>query len=242
MVDETIKELETLTGRITAVHTEVIAPDEPFMTTAARFAAIPGTVVLLSGGDLDCARWSIIATRPFLTFAGRCDGGTLFCGDTAIPVTRDPFSVLRQLLTCYRYTGAAEIFGPGSSGNRDKAEATGPEQGGADSSLPVLAGLFGYFAYDLKDAIEELPATTMDDMDLPHMYLTAPSLLLVHDHHTGTTHRVIPERTKAGQSSLAGDLHAFEEIMKGPKPSPRPFSIGRTGLQSNFEKTITWTA
>ena len=43
--------------------------------------------------------------------------------------------------------------------------------------LPVAAGLFGYLAYDLKDDLEDLPRTTVDDLGLPHLYLNAPSLV-----------------------------------------------------------------
>ena len=43
---------------------------EPLERLAARFAAEPGTVLLLSGGELDCARHHILGLRPWLELLG----------------------------------------------------------------------------------------------------------------------------------------------------------------------------
>ena len=52
------------------------------------------------------------------------------------------------------------------------------------SHLPISAGLFGYLAYDMKDHIEFINRTTMDDLNLPDMYMTAPGFILVEDRVT----------------------------------------------------------
>lgn len=62
--------LNTLAKPVT-VHTETLCLDEPFETTAARFADRPHTVVLLSGGDADSARYHLLATDPWLIFTAR---------------------------------------------------------------------------------------------------------------------------------------------------------------------------
>ena len=57
--------------RISGVKTESLDLEEPFAAMVARFAREAGSVALLSGGDLDCARYHILAVRPWLTLSGR---------------------------------------------------------------------------------------------------------------------------------------------------------------------------
>ena len=56
-----------------AVHQEIIERDKPFEQVAASFADDIGTVLLLSGSDLDCSRYHILAAKPWLE-AVRCQG------------------------------------------------------------------------------------------------------------------------------------------------------------------------
>ena len=56
---------------VTGVHTEPFSLTEPFLDLVARFADLPGTVALFSGGDLDCARYHILGVLPWLQFSGR---------------------------------------------------------------------------------------------------------------------------------------------------------------------------
>ncbi|MFO7930567.1 MAG: hypothetical protein R6U97_04095, partial [Desulfosalsimonas sp.] len=60
--------LTRLTGTLDHVKVEQTDPGASFLDTAACFADMPGTVVLASGGDLDCARYNILALRPWLSF------------------------------------------------------------------------------------------------------------------------------------------------------------------------------
>ena len=55
-------------GKITGIHVEAVDLGEPFIDVSARFASMAGTVVLMSGGDLDCAQNQIIGIRPWLVF------------------------------------------------------------------------------------------------------------------------------------------------------------------------------
>ena len=64
-------EIRRTAGKITGVYVEPIDLDETFVDFSARFAHLTGTTVLLSGGDLDCARYHILAAKPWLTLTGR---------------------------------------------------------------------------------------------------------------------------------------------------------------------------
>jgi para-aminobenzoate synthetase component I len=152
---------------LTGVQVRPFELDEPFIDLAARFAHLPGTVVLLSGGELDCARYHLLGIQPWLTLQSRCGRAVLTVDGQAVPSHRSSFDLLAQLLVSARL--------PSGAG-------------------PMSAGLMGYLAYDLKDELEALPRTSLDDLGLPHMLLYAPSLLVVHDRLTGRSHAAVPLR------------------------------------------------
>jgi len=140
------------------IHVDRISLDEPFSDFAARFAGIPGTVVLMSGGNLDCARYHILGAIPYLTFTARGKNITIKTDKEMFHFEADPFDVLRNIL---------------------KISPQIPED--KSFSLPIISGLMGYLSYDLKDVIEKLPRTSIDDLGLPHISLFAPSLIVIHD-------------------------------------------------------------
>jgi para-aminobenzoate synthetase component 1 len=51
----------------------------------------------------------------------------------------------------------------------------------------------GYLSYDLKDYIEVLPRTSIDDLNLPVISLFAPSIILIFDKHLCQYTICIPE-------------------------------------------------
>jgi para-aminobenzoate synthetase component 1 len=57
-------------GEITDIYTEDISLDESFLVFSSRFASMTGTTVLMSGGDLDCARYHILGAMPWLVLSG----------------------------------------------------------------------------------------------------------------------------------------------------------------------------
>ncbi|MBW1983875.1 MAG: hypothetical protein JRI53_04080, partial [Deltaproteobacteria bacterium] len=59
------------TGQIIDIHTEHVELNESFFDFASRFIHLPGSVLLASGGNLDCARYHILAIKPWLSFSGR---------------------------------------------------------------------------------------------------------------------------------------------------------------------------
>lgn len=133
---------------------------EPFALFASRFAQDEGTVVLLSGGDLDSARYNMLATMPWLTLSGYGQAMTLAGGGRQEHFTADPFDAVREVSSRFAF-GPDETWGP------------------------VASGLFGYLSYDLKDAVEKLPRTTLDRWQLPQLWFAAPRALVVEDRRTG---------------------------------------------------------
>jgi para-aminobenzoate synthetase component 1 len=131
-----------------------LPPGRDFPAAVAPLAQLQGTVVLLSGGELDCARHHLLATLPWLQLQGRGETIAATLGETRFRFKADPFDILQEVVGRLQHPAAA------------------PE-------LPVTGGLFGYLGYDLKDRLETLPRTTMDPYGLPDFCLYAPSALLI---------------------------------------------------------------
>jgi para-aminobenzoate synthetase component 1 len=128
-----------------------------FLEIASKFAYQPGTVTLVSGGSLDCARYNILGINPWLSLKADLTHSTIATGKGTYTIEADPLEMLQFLVKNYKLP---------SSGNYP---------------LPLSSGLLGYLSYDLKDCIEVLPRTSVDDLNLPHLYMVAPSVILVED-------------------------------------------------------------
>lgn len=199
--------------KIFSLFTQEIHLNLPFDQAAARFAGDPGTVVLLSGSDLDCARYNCLAVDPWLEIKGRGQEMSLGFGDNSFGISQDPFDLLQALLHQFKVEPPAGILG----------------------DLPVAAGFFGYFSYDLKDQIEDLPRTCADTF-LPDICLFAPSILMVQDKKTGTTHLSIPIFSPDDSESYIsrkkeGFFRQLDQAMESGA-----FSIDRKGFSSSFSK------
>jgi para-aminobenzoate synthetase component 1 len=198
-------------GRIRGVHTEVVELESSFLDAAGKFAHLPGTVALVSGSDLDCARYHILAVLPWLTLSGVGREMGIRMGDEAFPLEENPFEVVRWLLDHYRLPSSMP--------------------------LPVSAGLFGYFSYDLKDQLERLPRTSVDDLGLPHIWLSAPGALLVHDRHEAVTRLCIPERDGVDMDRVREDIFNILEAPDAEAPTEPGSSEKRPGGGgSNFTR------
>lgn len=209
-------DLQSVKNNIKSIHLEKIELDEPFIDFSARFASKPGTVVLMSGGDLDCSRYHIIAAEPWLTFLGRGNRLRISIENKSYRFEGDPFDTLRTLIN--RYNLDQNIL---------------PQ----DLPVPVASGLFGYFSYDLKDSLEKLPRTSVDDLGLPHICLFAPSLIVIHDKIEESTYLCVPERKVLGRNNLDNDLKNFKTIISTDLQEHGTFSSGKTVFRSNFMKT-----
>ncbi len=162
-------------GRLVGVYQEPYPLDEPFIDFAGRFCDCPGTVLLLSGGEGDSARFNILGLFPdlILTGSGRKISLRLTTehGCSHENYSADPFGLLEQVL-----------------GHFDCPQEK--------TVAPLTSGLLGYLSYDLKDQLERLPRTTIDPWGLPELYFVLPRAILVEDRHTGGTTLHIPRFEK----------------------------------------------
>ena len=209
-------EIKKVAGQITGIHTESISLSESFIDFSARFASMPGTTVLMSGGDLDSARYHILGAKPWLVFSGLGRNMTITVENQTFGFKADPFDTLRMILKAFNLNAL--------------------DLNQSDLPKPVYAGLFGYLAYDLKDCLEKLPRTSIDRVCLPHIYFIAPSIIVVQDKANDTTRLCIPERKFAGKNNLENDLAEFKRIISDRPPKHGSFRGDAGGFKSNFTK------
>jgi para-aminobenzoate synthetase component 1 len=119
----------------------------------------PGVVLLRSGQfDSSPARYSFLATRPFLTlrsFGSRCE---LNFGGQRHVQFGNPWQILDSLMARYELLDEVDLPFP-------------------------LGGCFGYWGYDLKNFVEpKLPRRAVNDLDLPDCCVGFYDSLAVFDH------------------------------------------------------------
>ncbi len=200
-------------GKIEGIFSRQIELKASFETIADRFAAFEGTVILLSGGDLDCARYHILAARPWLQFRGYGQRIHIATREKSTHFEGDPFDTLRAISDAFRI-----------------------EEN--DLPQPVAAGLFGYLGYDLKDHLEVLPRTTINDLDLPDICFFAPAIILIEDKQSNRIDLIIPKRVDGKKPLWEADLADFERILKKPTPPKGAFCGDSAGFQSNFTRPV----
>ncbi len=152
------------------------AADETFLSRAEGDARSAGAVLLLSGSEHECARVSMLCSRPAAVFRMKDDGIRMRTarGDAAFRM--NPLDALDALL------------------------------GGTTDPNPGRPGLLaGYFAYDLKNSIERLPRHAVDAEHLPDVYLVLPTRLLLHDRAEGLLTEQSREYTIGGETLPAID-------------------------------------
>ncbi|MBS3733183.1 MAG: chorismate-binding protein, partial [Desulfobacterales bacterium] len=205
-------DIQSMVGCMDRVHIEEIAPPHSFPDMAGCFADLPGTVILASGGDLDAARYHLLAVQPWLAIKSRGASVQVETGRESRSFQGDPFDLLRQVLCEF-----------------DMSDAGLPE--------PVSAGLFGYLSYDLKDFIEDLPRTTVDDTGLPELCLYAPSVLLIADRHADRFTLCMPVwKDSEKQSPDRLREWFFDRIRGRENPEAQSFSGGCRGFWSPFTR------
>ncbi|MBU1172643.1 MAG: aminodeoxychorismate synthase component I [Proteobacteria bacterium] len=197
-------------GTISGLHEEALYLDEPFIDFASRFAKEKDTVCLMSGGDLDCARYHILGVRPLLIFSGKGKTMELRTPFESCRIQADPFDTLSLIVGHFK--------------NKDIV-----------FPLPVSAGLFGYLAYDLKDDIEHLPRTSVDDLSLPSIYLTIPSILVVHDKQTQKTRLFILKLSGATEKDFDETRQYFKAMARKAAEKCGAFTGGKS-FRSNFDQ------
>jgi para-aminobenzoate synthetase component 1 len=135
-----------------------VAPD--LVEVFAPYRGLPYAMLLLSGGNLDCASHSLMGWDPYLVLRSKGNKIQLIKGTESTDRVGNPFDILNDLL------GALEIPGP-------------------PPLAPCAAGGLGFLAYDLKNHLERLPTTAQDDLGLPELVFAFPRRLVVHDRRAG---------------------------------------------------------
>jgi para-aminobenzoate synthetase component I len=201
-------------GRIVDIEIEPYEPPPGVGDLAELFAAIrqrPYAMLLLSGGDLDCAGYSLMGWDPFLVVRAKGRQVWVRQGGQAQVHEADPFAVLEDLL------GALKLPG--------------------DSPLtPMAAGGLGFLAYDLKNHLERLPTTAVDDLHLPEMVFAFPRRLVIHDRRGGRFWQVGVTYEDVGGRVMAPEAG-------GVWPPEPPVGAYRVGPPvSNFTREAYLTA
>ena len=181
-------------GPIDRVIQSRIDLEEPFLDLAQRFACDEGTVVLHSCGTRDCSRRSFLAVAPWLTLKARGGEVEVEVDGARQTLRENPFQVLSRVLDFYGLEGYGE-------------------------TTPV-SGLFGYLAYELKNHLENLPQTAVNDLGLPDMLLYAPRALLEHAPGSSAATLWIPLRR--GESPQRVDPVRQWFLKRRPQPAPDP--------------------
>ena len=136
--------------------------DDSFLQRVAFLAERPYSAVFLSGGDLDCARYSMAFWDPFVVFRAKGTKVTLTTARGTFAFETHPLDALDRLLADSRPNFPMAVE-------------------------PFSGGLIGYLAYELKNVLEELPQTTEDDLHLPDCLFFLPANVLVFDRRTART-------------------------------------------------------
>lgn len=194
--------------RIKSIYKEKIHIVGDITDFAGKFSKAPGTVILLSGGDLDSSRYHIIAAKPI--FEVWSYGNKVKLKENALiqEFESDPLLFLSDLIEFFRIP--------------------------FDEEIPVAAGLFGYLSYDIKDFIEVLPKSGFDKWNLPQMYFILPSIVIVHDKITRETVLYIPVLEGMVQNEQVSNIKAFIDGLNEIKENI-VLSNG-AGFKSSFKK------
>jgi para-aminobenzoate synthetase component 1 len=105
-------------------------------------------------------RYSFIGSEPFIVLSTHGTESILTRGAEKSSLSGNPFDVVNHYLEVYRLDPCS-------------------------SPVPFIGGAVGYFSYDLCHFIERLPATAVDDLQLPECYLGFYDLILAFDNLQG---------------------------------------------------------
>ncbi|MBF0225288.1 MAG: aminodeoxychorismate synthase component I [Desulfobacterales bacterium] len=196
-----------LTGKITEIQSNFIDISEDFMTFSGRFASLNGTVLLMSGTNLDCSNYNILGIMPWISFKYYRNKAVIDIFGETIEFEDDPLNILDFILHSFKLDY---------------------------KSLPIEAGLMGYISYDVKDFIEKLPKTSIDDLGLPDICLFAPSIIIVNEKLTGKNKIHIVKRSK--EKINENIISAFNKITSEEYIQCHEFKGGSNELKSSLSK------
>jgi len=197
-------------GRIVDIEVRPFAPPPGVQDLADLFGAIrrrPYAMLLLSGGELDCAGYSLMGWDPFLVLQAKGAQVSLTRQGSSQVCQGNPFTVLEDALATLELPGETPLN-------------------------PLAAGGLGFLAYDLKNHLEILPQTAADDLNLPDLVMAFPRRLVVHDRRGGQFRevRVIHEDARGRRSGGANEAIPWGEVAEPVEP----YQVGT--LTSNFTR------
>ncbi len=187
------------------------------------FSDKKNTSFLNSSLESDAGRFSFIGIDPFVTVKNMHLEDTLICvKNKEIPSKKDPFGTLNDIFDLYNVNNP--------------------------TPFPFIAGGMGYFSYDLKNWIEELPDTARDDLAIPDMCFTLYQTLLIFD-------KTAPEEiyfsilniSDPRYKTPAEIIDIIKETIANAEPARQTFILknnvpGGRDLRSSFTKSDYITA
>ena len=84
----------------------------------------------------------------------------------------------------------------------------------------MAAGGLGFLAYDLKNHLERLPTTAVDDLHLPEMVFAFPRRLVIHDRRGGRFWQVGVTYEDAGGRAMAPEAGELWPPARAPGRLP----------------------
>ena len=205
-------------SKIIDIITKEIHTTKSFQYLAEYFVKNKGTVLLLSGGEHDSARYNILAAEPWLEISSKgTDILITELGKTS-HLQGDPFNILREITN-----NCQQMY---KDNYKNKKNLT---------FAPISTGLFGYLSYDMKDHIEFINRTTVDDLNLPDLYMTVPGMILVEDRVTGKKYIQTVELDNADSKKSKNYLDLITTADKAPL-TKQGFTISKNGFESNYKK------
>ncbi|MFC1570396.1 aminodeoxychorismate synthase component I [Candidatus Omnitrophota bacterium] len=186
-----------------------LTPEEVY----AHFRHIPDTALLNSSMDTDAGRFSFLGVHPYLVFKSKKDKVQITVDRKMYLEITDPFKRLKSLLAEYNIKN--------------------------DTHLPFVGGGIGYFSYDLKNMLEELPQKAQDDINVPDIYFVFYRAIIIFDRLNPGEIHISAIDVKSPDAKSAKDLVTeIKSRLNAPifKPeSPEP-AEKTPELKSNFTK------
>ncbi len=175
--------------------------------------------------DKRLGRFSFLGCEPFLIFKSKGDYILLEYSDGRRESFKaNPFLALKDIFIKYRYENSGE-------------------------TLPFTSGGVGYFSYDMKDFIEDLPDIAADDLDLPDCVMGFYDVVIIYDHLKNAAYIAssgLPYSGTKGALRRSERLNEFKDRVKWDgsiysarftnKIEPSHF-ITPDKLMSNFSKS-----
>lgn len=164
------------------------------------------------------SRYSFLGFNPFLTIKTKNRNITLTDRDGILETEGNPFEHLRGLLSQFSLKNAQEFF-------------------------PFQCGAVGYLSYDLCHFIEKLESRTIDDIDIPDMYMGFYNIIVSYDNAQKKCYVIgvdfgIDTTLKARMEQIAGMLGKKPDSITESFNYKSDTGISESELHFNFSKEL----